>query len=481
MKKTVNCFFKNLVVTLLVIALLALSACGVKTATPTGDSGSKATEESVQKSEEPADAATEESVQKAEEPADASSSEIVTIKYWTHENPAFVAHAQQLVEEFNKTHPNIKVEHEYFTEFNTKVYSSFAAKTEPDVIEMYGGVLRFAKGGTIAPVPSDVMSDAEIKGTYWPATLENRFYEGKYYGLPEELNLESPGLLVNTALIQEAGLTIPDTWKRDMGPSSWDELTQFAKKLTKVDGETMQQAGLGVIGGEEIAMFLSLIWQMGGEYKDPEKMQVHFNTPTGIKAAEFIMNLIEGPNQVHSAQFSGRFDGFKEGTIAMTIGAPWYTAVLNQDVKGLEYEYYNLPPFIEGAKPYFVGEGGWGPIVSSRTKYPKETWEFVKFMMNSENQLNWAKSVGCIPARKDLQDNEYFTTGDGRKVFFPALSIAEYAIDPGAYTIDPYQMVWDIDYRNLTAITSKEVTIEEGLKNMEDQTNDMIKKLQESE
>lgn len=369
------------------------------------------------------------------------------------------------------------VVHEYFSDFNTKVYSSFAAKTEPDVLEMYGGVLRFAKGGTIVPVPQDVMNDAQIKDTYWPATLENRVYQGKYYGLPEELNLESPGLLVNTALVKQAGLTIPEDWKKNMGPSSWGELMQFAKKLTKVDGGNMKQAGLGVIGGEEISMFFSLIWQMGEEYKDPENMKVHFNTPAGKKAIEFMMNLIEGPNQVHSAQFSGRFDGFKEGTEAMTIGAPWYAAVLDQEVKGLEYEYYNLPPFIDGAKPYFVGEGGWGPIVSANSKHQKETWEFVKFIMSKDNQFYWAKAVGSIPARKDLKDNEFFTQGEGKKVFFPALQIAQYALDPGAYTIDPYQMVWDICYKNLSSITHKEVGVEEGLKNMEDQVNAMIDKL----
>ena len=465
MKKILKRFFRYSVIALLFVALMALSACGSSTAAQSKNSGAKAEESSAAKVKAPADTSA------------GTGSGTVTIKYWTHENPVYVNTADRQAAEFNKTHPNIKVVHEYFSDFNTKVYSSFAAKTEGDVIEMYGGVVRFAKGGTILPVPADVMTDSEIKETYWPATIENRFYEGKYYGLPEELNLESPGLLVNPALFKKEGLTVPEEWKKNLGPSSWAELMQYAKKLTKIEGGTMKQAGLRVIGGEEISMFLSYIWQMGKDYRDPQNMKVHFNTPEGKKAIEFIMNLIEGPNQVHSAQFSGRFDGFKEGTEAMTIGAPWYCAVLDQEVKGLEYEYYNLPPFIDGAKPYFVGEGGWGPIVSSRTKYPKEAWEFVKFDMNKDNQLYWAKSVGSIPARKDLKDNEFFTTGEGHKVFFPALQIVQYAIDPGAYTIDPYQMVWDICSKNLTAITHKEVSIDEGLKNMEDQVNEMINKL----
>lgn len=400
------------------------------------------------------------------------------IVYWTHENPAYVSFAESLVEEFNKS-GDVVVTHEYFSDFNTKVYSSFATGVEADIMEMYGGVLRFAMGGSILPVPDDVMSISEIENTYWESTLKNRFYNGKYYGLPEELNLESPGLLINPELINKAGMEIPQSWEDNLGPESFSELLNFARDLTVIEGDVMKQAGLGVVGGEEAAMFLSLIWQLGGEYKEPENREVNFTTPEAKRAVEFILNLIEGPNRVHSTKFSGRMGGFQEGTIAMTIGAPWYAAVYNQEVPGLEYEYYNLPPFIEGSEPFFVGEGGWGPIVSARTENPEATWKFFSFMMNKENQMEWAKKVGSIPARKDLEDAPYFTSGEGQKVFYPALQIAQYGIDPGAYTIDPYQFVWDIVYRNLDAMIHREISIDEGLQAIEQETNSMIKKMYE--
>lgn len=398
----------------------------------------------------------------------------VTIKLWTHGNPAYVAVAEALTKEFNETHPGIKVVHEYFPDFDPKVYSSFATRTEADIIEMYGSTLRFARGKSIAPVPEFVMTNEEIEATYWPATVVNRFHEGKYYGLPSELNLESPGLLVNMGLMAEAGVEIPAEWDDNLGPASWEELLAFARKLTVIEGRAMRRAGLGVIGGEEAAMLLSLIWQMGGDYRDPDNMKVHFDTPVAREAMQFIMDLIEGPDRVHCPYFSDRFAGFQENTIAMTIGAPWYAAVINQELPGLNYKYYNLPPFIPGSPPLFVGEGGWGLMVSSRSKHQEEAWEYVKWASQKEKQLVWAIRTGSIPARKDLMDDPYFVEGPGRDVFYPALQIAQYAVDPGAYTIDPYQFVWDIVLRNVSAITHKEVSVEEGLRDIENETNQMI-------
>ena len=406
-----------------------------------------------------------------------ASGDMITITYWTHENPAFVDIAKRFAESYSEENPNITVVHESFADQWTKVYSSLAAGTCGDVVEMYGSTLRFAQGGVLQPVPESVMSNAEIEGTFFPGALSNRLYEGKYYGLPEELNIESPGLLVNMALLRDQGVEIPASWFENLGPKTWDELMQFAHNLTIVDNGVMIQAGLGVVGGEEIAMLLSLIWQYGGDYRDPDNMRVNFHIPEAVKAAEFIMDLLSGPNAVHSATFSPRFGGFMEGTIAMVIGAPWYTAVIDQDVEGFEYEYFNLPPFVDGAKPYFVGEGGWGHWVPKSAANPEACWEFVKYMLNEDNQLEWAQKAGCLPANMKLSKNEYFITGEGRDVLGRAMQIAEFGRDPGSYTIDPATFVWDIGVRELSAITSGQVTIEEGLDSLEAQTNDMIARL----
>lgn len=408
-----------------------------------------------------------------------ASNEKVTIRYWTHENPAFVEVAKKFSEDYMADHPNVIIEHEAFTDYATKFYSAMAAGTEGDIMEFYGSPIRFAKGGVVLPVADSVMTKEDIEKSFFPSALKNRLFDGKYYGIPEEINVESPGLIVNTALLKEQGVEIPQSWKDNLGPSSWSELMDMAKKLTKVENGQMKQAGLGVVGGEEVSMFLSLIWQMGGDYRNEANNAVNFETKEAKDAIAFIMNLVDGPNAVHSRKFSGRFDGFKEGTIAMTIGAPWATAVIDQDMPEFEYEYYNLPSFIPGSDPYFVAEGGWGQIVSTRTKYAEECWKFIKYMTSPENLLEWSKKTGGMPSRIDVANNEYYTSGAGRKVVYPAMQIAKYGQDPGAYTLDPFTLVWDICYNNLNTITAGQVTPDAGLANIQKDAAALIKKLQE--
>lgn len=402
----------------------------------------------------------------------------IELTYWTHSNVAFVGVAEKMCEAYMQANPNVKINYEYFSDLDTKLMSSLAAGTAADVVEKYGSPIRFAKGGLIQPVSEAVMTKEQIESTFYPAAIENRLYNDQYYGLPEEFNVESPGLLVNVALLRDLGIEIPASWDENMGPASWDEIIDLAKQLTVNDGGFLSRSGLGIIGGEEVSMFLSLIWQMGGDYRDPDNMTVHFETEEAKAACEFVMNLITGEDAVHGWTASGRYNGFVEGTVVMTIGAPWYTAVIDQDVPGFEYSYYNLPAFIEGSDPYFLGEGGWGHIVSSSSKNPDAAWEFVKFLLEDENLLEWAKETGCVPSRPDLAQDPYFTEGDGRKAIYPVLQIAQYGRDPGAYTMDSYTMVWDICARNFQAITSEQVSIEDGLKAMQTEVEAMIANLQ---
>ncbi|MCF8001752.1 MAG: extracellular solute-binding protein [Halanaerobiales bacterium] len=395
----------------------------------------------------------------------------VTIRYWTQDAAPYVNSAERSIEAFEAENPNINIKLETFSEYRTKVTTAFATKTEGDVIEIYGSIASFAKGDSILPVPEKVMTKEEIENTYIQAALKNKQLEGTYYGLPEELNMESPGLLVNVDLVEKAGMKIPEEWDENNGPANWSELIKFARKLTVIENNVMKQAGLGVVNGQESSMFLSLIWQMGGDFRDPENKEIHFDTKIARDAVKFMKNLIEGENRVHSTNFSGRMDAFMERSAAMTIGAPWYAASFDMQAPDLNYKYYNLPSFIEGADPYFVGEGGWGYIVSSRTENPEAAWKFVDFMMNRENQFKWAETVGAISSRQDA--DEYFTGDDP---ISKAIRIAEYAKEPGAYTLDTGQLVWSIVRTNLRSMLHNEVSIDEGLKNMEEEANRMIER-----
>jgi len=402
----------------------------------------------------------------------------VTLTIWTHPNPAYVAAREYLNKAFEQEYPDIKINYEPQPNLDEKMLPSFAAGTVADITEYYGGTTKFAKAGVILPVPEWVKSKKEIEEEYWSEALKNRIWEGKYYGIPEEINIESPGLLVNLSLLEKAGLAIPKSWYENYGPKTWKELIEFARKLTIFDEEgNIKQIGLGIWGNGYIGeRFVSLIWQLGGEYRDPENKVVHFDTPEARKAIEFLLSYLEGPDRVHDVHSTGWYDAFFEGNAAMVIAAPWVAAVIDQNYPDIKYEYFNRPPFIEGSKPYFCAEGGWGLIVAKTSKHPKEAWEYVKFTLRPENHLYWAKKVGSVPSRKELEDAPYYKNS---RMWRGVFKILPYGREVGSYTLDPYQMMWGILPSEVNSILLGEKSVDEGLKDIEKRINQMIKELYE--
>jgi len=403
-----------------------------------------------------------------------SKNEDITLSYWVHNNFTYEHRAQLVAHEYSAENENITIKVEVLRDFWTDLYTSLAAGTCGDVVEMYGTTHRLAMNSLITSVPESVMSVGEIENTFFKSSLSNRKYEGLYYGLPGELNAETPGLLVNVNLLKSQGFEIPASWWLNDGPETWDELIYLARQLTVYQNDKMVQAGLGIVGGEEISMFLSLIWQLGGDFRDTANMRIYFDSPEAVIAAEFIMDLITGPGAVHSSDFRPRRQGFMEGVAAMTIASPWAAVILDREFEDFHYEYFNLPPFIAGSSPFFLGEGGWGPIVPATTADVTEAWKFVVYSVNEDNQLEFSKLTGNLPSHRSLRENEYFTTGAGKDVIGRAMKIADYGYDFGSFTPDPSILFWEAALNGFRVITTGRIPIPEGLAAMQNQANNMI-------
>ena len=401
-----------------------------------------------------------------------------TLTLWTQAGSVYVAAREYLNKAFEEEYPDIKIKYEPQPEMEQKMLSAFAAGTVADVAEYYGSTTKFATAGVILAVPEWVKSKKKIEEEYLAQALANRLWEGKYYGFPEELNIESPSLLISLELIEKAGLSIPESWYENYGPKTWKELIEFARKLTIFDEKgNIKQVGLGIFGDWGISIRLcSLIWQLGGDYRDPENKVVHFDTAEAREAIEFLRKYGEGPNRVHDVYSTGWYTSFFEGNEAMTIAAPWIAATIDQDYPDVRYEYFNLPPYIEGSKPYFVGEGGWGVFVTEASKHPKEAWQYVEFILRPENHLYWAKTVASVPSRKGLMNDSYYQNS---KTWKGVSQILPYAKEPGAYMLDTLTVIWGIMPSELDSILLGEKSAEQGLKDMESRTNELIEELYE--
>jgi len=243
----------------------------------------------------------------------------------------------------------------------------------------------------------------------------------------------------------------------------------MSEKLSQFDSEgNMTQAGLAWVNCHEHSDYFAIIFQMGGDYRDFENDQVNFVTKEAKEALQFMVDALD-EDKIHSIDFTGRFTAFMEGTAAMTVGGPWYKAVIDREVEELRYIRLNLPSYIDGAKPYFPVKGGWGCTVSDRGKHKDAAWTFIKFAAQPDYMYYWNLTTGTVPTRKAAVSDERFVNEE-------TLDVVEYGLDMGAQlVVDIDQFIWLIVTPEMRAVFYHEKSIDEAVQVMTDRTNEMIR------
>jgi multiple sugar transport system substrate-binding protein len=440
------------VVVCLLIAVTALASCGNKSEGGSSGDGSSEPAEEVSIS------------------GDVSGD----ITFWTQDTSTWIEYFDGAIAEFNKEYPDVKVKVEYFPEFADKVNQAYSAGQEPDVMQTWQSITDWAKAGKVAAVPESVFAKEELESLFYESALKNKIYEDKYYGIPTEINVESPTLYVNMDLLEKEGVSLPDGWIENNGPKTWDELYQFAKSLTKKEGDQIVSSGLAYNYAQFEANFLSLIWQYGGDYRDEANLSVKVNTPEGKKAAETILRYCEGPDAI-SDKGSVRYDVFVQGNAAMCVGAPWYAGSFAVDVPDMNYQCFNMPAWVEGSDPISMGVGGWGYTVSEKCENKAAAWAFVNFLSSADQVGKWALLTGALPSRSDaLADIQYDPqVGSVDKAIAITKEILPYTQEDGAYMLTPSTFVYTIVRDQLRQMLDTG-DIDTALQAMEDEGNRMI-------
>lgn len=199
--------------------------------------------------------------------------------------------------------------------------SSMMAGNPADIVEL-GGVwpLEFVDKGAFAEI--DQYVSADILNNFF----DNGFdvvtgSDGKRYGMPWDGG--TWGLYYRKDLFEEAGLD------PEAPPKNWDELLEYAKKLTKEDGS---QYGLMIPcgGWEPDSFFNQFMWQAGNEVcvKQEDGTYIgNFDTPEGLTATTFYYDLVNThkvmPVEVTGMMWEAVKNAFTDGKAAMMYNGMW--------------------------------------------------------------------------------------------------------------------------------------------------------------
>jgi multiple sugar transport system substrate-binding protein len=290
---------------------------------------------------------------------------------------------QQIVNQFEKTHPSIKVNYSVINgDYTTAMTARFAARTPPDVFYVDSSLApTWASQGVLEPLNSYIKSSGFDTSKFYPSLLGAFKTGSTVYGFPKDW---SPlAMEINTGMLGTAHATVP---------KNWADLKTAAQKI--------QASGLLKSGGKPIclsadwARMLPFVFQNGASLST-------ITSPAAAAAVNFYVGLIK----------SGLADTPDK------LGAGWCGEALGKQTAAIIFEGNWLLPFMSSTYPQT--RYGVFPMVSQKTggnlaftvsysmakasSHKQAAWTLLSWLTGQQGQKLWVSKGLALPSRSDVK------------------------------------------------------------------------------
>ncbi len=371
---------------------------------------------------------------------DAGKQEEITLTLWSiaTESDAFHPAYKKAIEEFEASHPGIKIVHETFENesYKTKIKTAVAANDLPDIFFTWGGGFSeaFVKSGKVLPL--DQYYTDEIAKELPKAALNNATYDGKLYGTTYTSPVSC--LFYNKRMYDRFGLTPPQTW---------DELKNVCQTFLD-NGIT--PFGLSVKDTWVLAMLHdALTLKAAGPEKTTaalRKQGQSYDDPDFLNAAAKLRELIDMGAIIKDAAGLSNDEAsvlFYNGTVPMYVTGSWMAGSLQTDPENPEdFDVVPIPVLNDkNAKiTDFMGGAGDTFMVAASTGNPDIAAEAAFAFTKSISKYAYLDGAGNPVWKIDYDDStvnpitrkiaDYTSKASSFTLWFDTLMTAE---DAGEY------------------------------------------------
>lgn len=309
------------------------------------------------------------------------------------------ATVEGMAQEFTKQNPNITIKPVYtgsYADTAVKTQAGVQSKNPPDVAVLQSTEL-FSLLDMDAIIPLDDYIAEEGGDSYlsdfYPAFLSNSQTGSKTYSIPFQRS--TIVLYYNKDLFQAAGLD------PEKAPQTWDEMRDYAKKLTK-DGTW----GLEIpVSGYAYWMLQTFALQNGNNLMSEDGKKVMFNTPENIEGLQYWSDLAKKDKVVPEGvtEWGTVPSDFLEGKTAMM----YHTTGNLSNVKNNAKFNFGVS-FLPKNKSYGSPTGGGNMYIFKDIDKKKQdaAWKFVQFMTETERAAQWSMDTGYVAVKKSAYETE---------------------------------------------------------------------------
>jgi multiple sugar transport system substrate-binding protein len=335
------------------------------------------------------------------------------ISFWH----SFVSSTQpalaELIAKFEEEHPHIRIRAQYVPGGDAiiqRLITAIQSRRAPDIAWVHSDYMQhLVQADAIYRMDTFIngengLTDEDLADIY-PPLIQEASWRGDLYSMPMEgTNL---ALVYNARLFREAGLD------PDRPPQTWEELSEYARKLTidKTGNGVFDQIGFfvpilpssGPLSSWMVWQWYPFLWQAGGYMINEEQTRVMFNEEPGVRALTLWREIYDALN-LRSFSLDSEAT-FAAQQTAMVLDGPWSLPRYRQ-MGNLEWRVAFLPA---GPAQRATVVGGEYLTIFKQSKNPDVAWEFLKWIVRPEVQAFWSMKSGYLPIRRSVLEIDEYT------------------------------------------------------------------------
>jgi len=300
-----------------------------------------------------------------------------------------------MVADFHKEHPGIKVKPIYsgnYSETMAKTMTAIKGGNPPDLAVILSiNIFTLIDNDAIICIQDLAVSkeDKVWLNGFYPAFMLNSMYGGKIWSVPFQ---RSTGVLYyNKELFKKAGL---DTEKP---PKTWDEMVDYAKKLTKRDAN-----GNVTQWGIEIPSTTAPFWLFGGmaiqngvNLMNQDGNETYFDDPKVIEALQWWVDMTKVDKVMPQGliEWGTLRQDFLEQKAAMIWHSTGNLTSVKKQAK-FDFGVAMLPGKVRQGSP--TGGGNFYIFKSTVGEKRDAAHTFIKWMSQPERAAEWCIKTGYV-------------------------------------------------------------------------------------
>jgi len=337
------------------------------------------------------------------------------VRIWhTETEPLSKAAFQQIINDFEKLHPDISVNQEAMAwgDLEAKLTAALAAGAPPDA--SHGQAVTcasfYAKG--LLRDQEDIAA-AIGRDNIWEAVRRQCLHDGKYYGIPH--SAATSLLIYRKDVFRQKGLKPPETW---------DEFITVSQALMERDKDgRVTRYGLSLPG---VGLFINiavgeLTAANGGRLFDPKTGRPMFTEKQVIEVLEFYKKLsvtVLPPGWLGHG-YLDTFVNLATGKAAMLYqgygrGAGLIEKHAPKEMANPEHFGVMLKPKGPSGKETAAQIDAEPWMIFKNAKYPEEAATFLKFFFKEENYIKYLHTVPIhlLPTLKSVRANPAYQANE---------------------------------------------------------------------